>query len=334
MKTLKLLFKTKPLGGVCLIILLAFLFLAIFADQVAPTPMTDGNLAKDLMMRMKPPGTPGHILGTDTIGQDLLSYMIYGARTSVILCVCSTLVSIVISVLLGVSSGVKGGRYDLIVQRFVDAFVCIPQMLLLLLMMAMLGNGIPQLIAALSIPAGIGGSRMIRSAAIAVKDSGYCNNSDLLGGGVLWKCLHHVLPNIMPLIIIAAAGSLGGVVMMEAGMNFLGYGVDPGTPSWGYLITNQGRAHMFDAPWLCFAPGIAITILVFASNMFGDAIRDILDPRLKGGVGSYNSKKLRRLIDKMIFGNAATFETQWDRLAEESDSAMEEDEEGGNQNDA
>jgi peptide/nickel transport system permease protein len=285
-----------------LVTLILFLFLALFAGLVAPYPMENGTLVKDLLTRMKPPLSPGHLLGTDTIGQDLLSYMIYGARTSVILCVCSTALATVISVILGVASGIKGGKFDLVVQRFVDAFTCIPQMLLLLLMMAMLGNGIPQLIAALSIPSGIGGSRMVRSAAISIKDSGYCNNSDLLGGGLVWKCVHHVLPNIMPLIIISAAGSLGGVVMMEAAMNFLGYGVDPGTPSWGYLLTNQGRAHMFDAPWLCLVPGIAITILVFASNLFGDAIRDILDPRLRGGIGSYNSKKLKRVIDKFVFG--------------------------------
>jgi peptide/nickel transport system permease protein len=251
--------------------------------------------------------------------------MIYGARTSVILCVCSTVISILISVFLGVSSAVVGGKFDLIVQRFVDAFICIPQMLLLLLMMAMLGNGILQLIAALSIPSGIGGSRMIRSAAIAVKDSGYCKNSDLLGGGVAWKCLHHVLPNIMPLIIISAAGSLGGVVMMEAGMNFLGYGVDPGTPSWGYLITNQGREHMFDAAQLCIVPGIAITLLVFASNMFGDAIRDILDPRLKGGVGSYNSKKLKRMLDKLAFGNTSVVGPMGEKFIAQKEEDMEED---------
>jgi peptide/nickel transport system permease protein len=172
-------------------------------------------------------------------------------------------------------------------------------MLLLLILLSMMGNGIPQMIFALAVPSGIGGSRMIRSAAISVKDSGYCLSSDLLGGGVLWKCWFHVLPNIMPLVVISAAASLGGVVMMEATMNFLGYGVSPGTPSWGYLITNQGRAHLFDAPWLCIVPGMAISILTFASMMFGDAVRDILDPQLKGGAGSYGSSGLKKALRKM-----------------------------------
>ena len=237
-----------------------------------------------------------HPLGTDKMGQDLLSYMIYGARTSVILCVCCTILSTLVSLVIGVLSAVIGGWFDLLVQRIVDAFGCIPQMLLLLLMMSLMGNGIPQMIVALAVPSGIGGSRMVRSSALAVKDSGYCDNSDLLGGGVLWKSVKHVVPNIMPLIIISAAGSLGGVVMMEASMNFLGYGVAPGTPSWGALITGQGRDMLFTAPWLCIIPGIAIALLTFCSSMFGDAIRDLLDPRLKGGVGSYNSKKLKKVL--------------------------------------
>ena len=307
MQLLKDLFRKKTVGGICLVILILFLFLAIFADVIAPTPMVNGTLPIDLTAaRMPPFQSWEHPLGTDTMGQDLLSYMIYGARTSVILCVSCTVLSTLISVVIGVLSAVIGGWFDLVVQRIVDAFGCIPQMLLLLLLMAMLGNGIPQMIFALAVPSGIGGSRMVRSSAMAVKDSVYCQTSDLLGGSVLWKCIKHVVPNIMPLVIISAAGSLGGVVMMEASMNFLGYGVSVGTPSWGYMITNQGRANMYTAPWLCIVPGIAISVLTFAASMFGDAIRDLLDPRLKGGVGSYSSKRLKRLAAKLAKDGAHT----------------------------
>ena len=114
-----------------------------------------------------------------------------------------------------------------------------------------------------------------------------------------------MLPNIMPIIIINMAGSLGGVVMMEASMNFLGYGVNVGTPSWGYLITNQGRDYMLIHPLLAIAPGVLIALMVFSSAMFGDGVRDILDPRLKGGVGSYNTKKLRRAAERMSRQKAA-----------------------------
>ena len=308
MKFWKDLFKKKTLGGICLIILLFFVFVAIFADVLAPTKLVGHMLPMDVRNRLVAPFTSAaHPLGTDQLGMDLLSYMIYGARTSVILCVCCTVLSTLVSLVIGVLSAVIGGWFDLIVQRIVDAFGCIPQMLLLLLMMSLMGNGIPQMIIALSVPSGIGGSRMVRSAAISVKDSGYCDNSDLLGGSVLWKCVKHVVPNIMPLIIISAAGSLGGVVLMEASMNFLGYGVAPGTPSWGALITGEGRDMLFTAPWLCIIPGIAIALLTFTSSMFGDAVRDILDPRLRGGVGSYNSKKLDKVV-KMLKEKEDEFE--------------------------
>ena len=306
MQLLKDLFRKKTVGGICLIILILFLFLAVFADVIVPTPMVNGTLPIDLTAaRMPPFQSWEHPLGTDTMGQDLLSYMIYGARTSVILCVCCTVLSTVISVVIGVLSAVIGGWFDLVIQRIVDGFGCIPQMLLLLLLMAMLGNGMPQMIFALSVPSGIGGSRMVRSSAMAVKDSVYCQTSDLLGGSVIWKCIKHVVPNIMPLVIISAAGSLGGVVMMEASMNFLGYGVDVGTPSWGYLITNQGRDYMLIHPLLAIAPGVLIALMVFASAMFGDGVRDVLDPRLKGGVGSYSSKKLRRAAQRLSRKKAA-----------------------------
>jgi len=129
--------------------------------------------------------------------------------------------------------------------------------------------------------------------------------AEMFGSRVFWKTIRHVLPNTLPLIITTAAGGLGSVIMMEASMNFLGYGVSVGTPSWGYMITNQGRANMYTAPWLALYPGICIVVLVIAANMFGDAIRDLLDPRLKGGVGSYESKKIRKIAEKIARKRAA-----------------------------
>ena len=199
---------------------------------------------------------------------------------------------------IGTLSAVLGGWFDLIVQRIVDAFSCIPGMLLSMILMSMVGNGIWQLIFVMSLPGGIGQSRLIRSSVIAVKDAGYCRTSDVLGGGNLWKMLRHVVPNIMPIIIVTAAGGLGGTVMMEASMNFLGYGVKVGTPSWGYMITNQGRANMYSAPQLCMFPGICIAVMVLAANLFGDGLRDYLDPKLQGGVGTYDTKKIKKIADK------------------------------------
>ena len=320
MNFLKQMWKKKKLGFFCMLILIALMIVAIFADQIAPYKMVNGSLPVSISDASLAPyfmlsaeeraeqkasaaasGEAIHWLGTDTVGTDLLSYLIYGARTSVILCIVCTALSTLISVVIGVLSAVIGGWFDLIVQRFVDAWQCIPSMLIIMLMMSIMGSGMWQLIIALSVPSGIGGSRMIRSSAISVKDSGYCSESDLLGGTIAWKSIKHVVPNILPLIIITAAGSLGGVVMMEASMDFLGYGVDVGTPSWGYIITGQGKDNMIGAPWLTVIPGLCIMLMVFAANMFGDAVRDILDPRLKGGVGSFtgDQKKLRALAAKL-----------------------------------
>lgn len=294
---LSLLWRTKKVAFFGMVVLIFFILVAIFADVLAPQKMENGMLASSLIDASKAPSLQ-HPLGTDAMGVDMLSYMIYGARTSVILGITCTILSTVISVVIGVASAVIGGKFDLILQRFIDAWQCIPGMLIMLIMMTMLGSGMLPMIIVLSIPGGIGGSRMIRSAAISVKDSGYCNMSKMLGGKNVWRMVHHVLPNILPLVLMNLANSLGGTIMMEATLNFLGFGVNINTPSWGYILTSQGRSKMYTAPWIGLAPGLAITIMVFASAMFGDGVRDILDPRLKGGMGSFSLKKIRRIADK------------------------------------
>jgi len=288
------LFKKKPLAAVGLVIMLAFVIVAIFADVIAPYKLENGQLQMDFA-NMLVKSSPEHILGTDNLGQDVLSYLIYGCRTSVVLAVFCTILSTVVSVAIGISSAVIGGKFDLILQRFVDGVQCIPGVLITMILMSILGKGIPQMIIAMSVPGGIGGARIMRSAAFSVKDSGYVRMSSLLGTTTSWRAIKHVLPNTLPLIIISMAGSLSGVIMQEAALNFLGYGVKIGTPSWGYMITNQGRANMYTAPWLALYPGICIVILVFGANMFGDGIRDLLDPRLKGGVGSYSSRRISKI---------------------------------------
>ncbi len=294
---LSLLWRTKKVAFFGMVVLIFFILVAIFADVLAPQKMENGMLASSLIDASKAPSLQ-HPLGTDAMGVDMLSYMIYGARTSVILGITCTILSTVISVVIGVASAVIGGKFDLILQRFIDAWQCIPGMLIMLIMMTMLGSGMLPMIIVLSIPGGIGGSRMIRSAAISVKDSGYCNMSKMLGGKNIWRMVHHVLPNILPLVLMNLANSLGGTIMMEATLNFLGFGVNINTPSWGYILTSQGRSKMYTAPWIGLAPGLAITIMVFAAAMFGDGVRDILDPRLKGGMGSFSLKKIRRIADK------------------------------------
>lgn len=293
-KFFKLMFKTKPTSAIGMVILIFFLFVAIFADVLAPAKMVGGSLPHSLLNTLQAPSV-AHFLGTDNMGRDVLSYMIYGARTSVILALACTAISTLISIVLGVSSAVIGGKFDLVLQRFIDSFQCIPPMLITLILMSMLGAGMLQMIIVLSIPSGIGGTRLIRGTAIPVKESGYVKMSDMLGSGYIWKMWKHVVPNIMPIILMNLAGSIGNVIMMEATLNFLGFGVDIGTPSWGAMLTGQGQSNLYRAPWLALTPGIAITAIVFASAIFGDGVRDILDPRLRGGAGSFSTKKLKKI---------------------------------------
>lgn len=294
-------------------IFLLFL-VAIFADVIAPTKMEAGTLPSNILYKLVKPywmlsrdeqlaeAAAGTIywLGTDNLGRDVLSYLIYGTRTSVILCIGVSLLSTAISVVIGTVSATIGGWFDLIVQRIVDAFTCIPGMLFSMILMSMMGNGMLQLIVVMSVPGGIGQSRLIRSAVIAVRNAGYCRSSDALGGDSGWKMIRHIIPNIMPIIITTAAGGLGGTVMMESSMNFLGYGVKVGTPSWGYMITNQGRANMYSSPYMCLFPGICIALMVLAANLFGDGLRDYLDPKLQGGVGTYSTDKVRKIASKYL----------------------------------
>ena len=304
--------RSKPSAALGALIVLLLIFVAVFADVLAPVHMEGGTLPSNILYKLEKPfhmlsqaerqkqldsGTV-YRLGTDNLGRDVLSYLIYGARTSVILCLGVSVLTTLVAVVIGTVSAVIGGWFDLIVQRLVDAFTCIPGMLLSMILMSMIGNGMWQLILVMSIPGGIGQSRLIRSSVLAVKDAGYCRTADVLGGGRGWKMLRHVVPNIMPIIIVTAAGGLGGTVMMEASMNFLGYGVKVGTPSWGYMITNQGRANMYSSPYLCLYPGICIAVMVLAANLFGDGLRDYLDPKLQGGVGTYDTKKISRIADK------------------------------------
>ena len=286
----KKLFKQKPLSAVGLVILCLFVLCAIFADFIAPEKMVNGILPVNLMARLQKPSAQ-HLFGTDALGHDMLSYMIYGTRTSVILAVACTAIATVVSVVLGVASATIGGWFDLILQRFVDSWMSIPSLLISLILMSMLGNGIPQLILVLSIPSGISGTRIIRSSAYQVKDMDYVTMGKMMGAGKVWLMLKHVTPNILPMMFMSLAAGIGGTIMTEASLSFLGYGVAANTPDWGAMLTSGGRDNMYIAPWLCLIPGIAISLIVFSSAMFSDGMRDLLDPRLKGGTSSYKQKK-------------------------------------------
>ena len=272
--------KEKPLGTASGIIILIWILIAIFADALTPYPPFEMNLADRLQG-----SSAQHLLGTDHIGRDFLSRLILAARISILIGLAATALSTVISTLIGGTSGFLGGKFDIIVQRVVDAWIVFPGLLVLLTVMSIVGRGIPQIILVLGISGGIGGSRLIRSAVIAIKGSDNFLAAEAVGNTKWRSFIRHVLPNVMPVVIITFSITAGGVILSIASLSFLGYGLPPTIPDWGGLLSREGRQYMEQAPWLALWPGLCLTIAVYCLNMLGDAMRDLLDPRLRGGQG-------------------------------------------------
>ena len=270
--------REKPLGTIGGIIVLIFILVAIFADVLAPYPYDEIHLVD----RLQGPSAR-YLLGTDQAGRDFLSRLIYGARISLFVGLSATAVNVLVAVLIGGTSGFLGGKFDIIVQRVVDAWIVFPGLLLLLTIMSIVGRGIPQTILVLGISGGIGGSRVVRGAVIGIRENDYFLAARAIGSPTTATLMRHVLPNIMPVIIIIFSITVGGVIIAVASLSFLGYGLPPGIPDWGGMLSREGRVYMEQAPWLALWPGLALTITVYCFNMFGDAMRDLLDPRLRGG---------------------------------------------------
>ena len=272
--------REKPLGTISGIIILLLIFVGVFADVLAPYPYDEPHI-RDIM---KGPSAQ-YLLGTDQLGRDSLSRIIYGARTSFLVGLATTALGVVISTLIGGTSGFLGGKLDLGVQRFVDAWMAFPGLLLLLTIMSIVGRGVPQIILVLGIAGGIGGSRVLRGAVIDIKENVYFEAADAIGSSKWRAFIRHVVPNIMPVIVIGFSINIGGVILSIASLGFLGYGLPFTIPEWGGLLSREGREFMEIAPQLALWPGLALTITVYCLNMFGDALRDLLDPRLRGAGG-------------------------------------------------
>lgn len=271
------LIREKPFGAAAGLVFVLFVLCGIFADQIAPYGFNQISPIE----RLKPPSAK-HLFGTDNLGRDLFSRCIYGARISAIIGLSAAALATVISVLIGMFTGYLGGRFDLIGQRFVDAYMSFPELVILIAVVSAVGPGMPQIIGILSLVLGVGGSRIIRSAVVSTRENMYVHAAQSIGAGtgrILWR---HILPNIMPAIIVLFTTRVGAVILAESGLSFLGLGVPPPTPTWGGLLSGSGRTFMFQGPWLALAPGLCLTIVVYATNVFGDALRDLLDPRMRG----------------------------------------------------
>ena len=269
--------RTKPLGAVCAVIFLLFLASGIFADVLAPSGMN----AVSPIDRMKAPSTE-FPFGTDNLGRDMLSRILYGARLSVIIGFCAAGLATLISVVIGVTSGYFGGAFDMLVQRFVDAWMTFPDLVILIAVVSVVGPGMPQVIVLLGLLYGIAGSRIIRGAVVAVRENLYVDAAQALGAWTPRILAWHILPNVLPPVIVLFTTRVGVVILAEAGLSFLGLGVPPPAPTWGGMLSGSGRAYMYQGPWLALVPGLCLTTVVYAINMFGDALRDLLDPRMRG----------------------------------------------------
>jgi len=285
--------KEKPLGTVGGVITLILLFTGIFANFIAPYGMNQAIAGDELLA---PSAT--YWLGTDHLGRDMLSRVIFGARVSVIVGLSGAIISAFLTLLIGLTSGYIGGKFDLIVQRVVDAVMCMPGLVLLIAVIATVGASMETVIITLGVVWGINATRIIRGAVITVKENMYVAAAVAIGCPTSRILTRHILPNVMAPIIIQFSVQVPGIILTEASLSFLGYGIPPPTPSWGGMLSGSGRNYMMEAPWMAIWPGLALSVVVYGINMFGDAVRDLLDPRLRGGVGRYGVRAEKEASEK------------------------------------
>ena len=269
--------RQKKLGAIGGIAFALFLFAGIFADVLAPMGINE----TDMRQQLQAPSLE-HWFGTDHIGRDVLSRILYGAQLSVIVGFLAAGLATLISIFLGVICGYFGGTLDMAIQRFVDAWMTSPDLVILIVVVSIIGPGVAQIIVILGCLYGIAGSRIVRGSVIGVRENMYTHAAQSIGARTLHILTFHILPNVMPVIIVLFTTRIGAVILAEAGLSFLGLGVPPPAPTWGSMLSGSGRTYMYLQPWLALAPGICLTIVVYAVNVYGDALRDLLDPRMRG----------------------------------------------------
>ena len=267
---------SHPLGVVGAFIMLVFVFVAIFADFLTVYDPIRTNAAVSLAH----PGE-AHWLGADNMGRDIYSRIIYGARISLAVGIGSTSLGCALGITLGLASGYIGGWVDLVIQRVVDVLQSMPLLVLALVMAASLGPALDNTIVAIAIPLVPYTARVIRSNTLALREQPFVEAARAVGMSEFRIAVRHVLPNTLAPLIVIATAQLGAAILTEASLSFLGLGVPEPHPSWGRMLSESAAEYMRVAPWLVIFPGLAISLAVFGTNLFGDALRDILDPRLR-----------------------------------------------------
>ncbi|MFN8507605.1 MAG: ABC transporter permease [Dehalococcoidia bacterium] len=280
----------KPLGAFGAVFVIILLLMAAVPSLFPNTGNPDAN---SIVNRFQGPSAE-HWFGTDQFGRDLYTRIIYGARTSILIGTLVVLVSASVATFLGVTSGYFGGIFDLLVQRVVDIGIALPGLIFIILVVTSLtqfppaflglepsGRVVVRIAVAVGILTALGQSRVIRGAAIATKQNQYVEAARVIGASDVRIISRHVVPNVIPIIIIGASIQIGGAILTESSLAFLGYGVQPPTASWGRML-NEAREALSRHPHLAIFPGLAIFLTVYSFNMLGDALRDVLDPRLRG----------------------------------------------------
>lgn len=269
-------FRSSPLGGLCALLLLVLASVAVLAERLAP----HNPLTTDYAVTRDPP-FGHHVLGTDHLGRDVLSRIIFGARVTLLVAISSVLLGDTIGFIWGVASGYLGGRVDLISQRVLDVLMSLPALILALLLMAGLGAGLSTVIIAIAVTRVPLSTRVVRSMVLSVKELSYVEAARMLGASGARVMVRHVAPQCVAPFLIITTGHLGAAIFIEAALSFVGVGVPPPMPSWGNMLGGV-LAEAFKPPWwMVVFPGTAITVTILAVNLFGDALRDFLDPKLK-----------------------------------------------------
>jgi peptide/nickel transport system permease protein len=261
-----------------LIVIVIFILVALFAPLLAPYDPYSPDLSSALSQPNR-----AHLLGTDALGRDTLSRIIYGTRTSLEIGLIVVVIASVVGMTLGTLAGFYGGWWHNIIMRFVDALMSFPMILLALVIAALLGSGMKNVIIALSVAMMPGYARVMCGQVMSVKENDYITAGRSVGGTNRRIMLRHVVPNCLAPLIVMITMMLGAVMLAEAGLSFLGIGIVPPTAAWGSMV-NDGRQYLLTLPILSFAPGLALMFVVFAFNMVGDGLRDALDPRLRGAI--------------------------------------------------
>ena len=272
---------SKPLGAAGAVIVVIIVLAALLAPVVAPYDPYDSNLNENgLPVRLEGPSL-SFVLGTDAIGRDVFSRIIYGARVSLIVGLGAVALGTLFGTVVGLVSGYFVGKVDQVLQRVVDTLMAIPAIVLALAVITMLQPGLFNIILVIAIVIAPGTSRVVRGAVLAIKENVYIEAARSIGAGGTRIVFRHILPNVVAPIIVIASIWVGNAIVIEAALSYLGLGTPPPTPTWGGMLALEGRRHLENAPWLALAPGAAISIAVLAVNMLGDALRDVLDPRLR-----------------------------------------------------